>query len=729
MSDDIAFGPLHRPQGSPADQAPASIDPRLSRTHYFDGRLLTAADLVRDQQYLDGRLREVGRVLGSGIAQGLETTLDERGRLKVGPGIAVAPSGRVLELDQALDVDLLDAGLIASLNDTPAGRLRRGLYAVTLHYFEVGSDSAEAYPQDLETQRGLHFNSWTEGAELTLTPLRTAPPALRSDRPGISDPLSHLSSRAALVRTFLPVRGQPPELGEEAVALGLLAVDQGRPLWLDLGLLRRPLRPPGAPHTLQEDLHRHYEELLGAVLAARSAGALPLRFGAAQHFRLLPPFGHLPQQAVDPEHGQQAYFPDRFQVSVAPVRRAELGALLEESGALDPLDLEAGDTAQIMILAPMSDVEFELRARQLEHGTGQPLPDGHGLLPHIDPLTLRLFPLPAAHTIDTDAAVWREIWAQTDEVLYLRRPPRAAETGVSAVVLARGYALPSPATDSATELRAQLATTRAALAQCRQSLTGAEQRVAELEAAAAAGLHLGLRDLAELRGLGPDLGDTVKALEEQLQGRPEAVKTVARILLQVPSLYDRALWPSLVIVARKGLLDEFARFTRDKATPTTLGRAMVEGGAEFGLSRALIEQWRGLDPAAPVRPPIRDTVTVSPRGLQPRVTTVQIKTLLQRRQVTDPATLKAATRLAEQIGTDRTALGQVNRIAALVDIRYDRALWPTLLRLAERGTLADFLAFLSEVRASGQPLGMAVAAHGDRFGLTDAQRRAWRALD
>ena len=66
----------------------ADLNPLLTRTHYFDGRLLTAADLTRDQLYLDGRLREIGQALGSGVVRGLETTL-AGGRIEIAPGIDV----------------------------------------------------------------------------------------------------------------------------------------------------------------------------------------------------------------------------------------------------------------------------------------------------------------------------------------------------------------------------------------------------------------------------------------------------------------------------------------------------------------------------------------------------------------------------------------------------------------------------------------------------------------
>ncbi len=101
----------------------ADIDPRLTRSHYFDNRLLTAEDLNRDQIYLDGRLREVGEALGHGILQGLEVTLDTLdGSLLVQPGMAVSRAGRVLELTRSLRIDLADRAKISELN---AGSYRR----------------------------------------------------------------------------------------------------------------------------------------------------------------------------------------------------------------------------------------------------------------------------------------------------------------------------------------------------------------------------------------------------------------------------------------------------------------------------------------------------------------------------------------------------------------------------------------------------------------------------
>src|SRR5215813_6167977 len=83
-----SFVPLPKaPAQTAVPQKPGPVvvsqvaDPLLVRTAYFDGRLLTADDLIRDQQYLDERLLELGRVLGDGVVSGLALALDETNQL------------------------------------------------------------------------------------------------------------------------------------------------------------------------------------------------------------------------------------------------------------------------------------------------------------------------------------------------------------------------------------------------------------------------------------------------------------------------------------------------------------------------------------------------------------------------------------------------------------------------------------------------------------------------
>ena len=156
-----------------------AVETRLTRTNYFDGRLLTAADLTRDQEYLDRRLRDVGRAGGHGVVEGLDVTLDGS-RLSVSAGVGVTPSGRVIvlerETERPLVADLLDAGAIGAANGGRAPEFGDGLYAVVLGHLEVESGIAEAFPRDLGAERRPQIDRIADMLQLQLVPLPVAVP-------------------------------------------------------------------------------------------------------------------------------------------------------------------------------------------------------------------------------------------------------------------------------------------------------------------------------------------------------------------------------------------------------------------------------------------------------------------------------------------------------------------------------------------------------------------------
>lgn len=631
MADfNITFVPVAADTADRPGQRISSLDPRLSRTHYFDGRLLKASDLTRDQIYLDERAREIGQVLGTGIVRGLEVELVDHTRLRVAPGLAVAPSGRALQLaERTLEVNLGNSGLIASLNQGAVRRFRRGLYLVALQYAEVGSDSAEAYPADLASPRRFRFNSFAEGVELVLVPLTVA-----------LAQTSEIAARAGLVPEFIGRDGQHPgprpELSDEAVALGLLALEQGRPLWLDRGLVRRPLGGPSAPDALQHALASHYDELLDAVLDARAASGLAGAFAAAQYFRLLPPWGRLPKVAVNPVAGSQSFFPAGYEVCIAPVRRDDLPVLLRESASLAPMDLARDADADVMVLAPLPDDVFARRARALERGVNAPRDAfGLGRLPALDRLTLRLHPAAGPHALDTDAATWQALWDAVgdNDLVYVRRPPRAAETNVSAVVLARGFDLPAAgvasdagaidpaalaaanlraetltreldaARQSITQLRADLSTAHALSDNLGKALNEAQRDLEALKAAHPASEPitrppaLSLSDLARLRPPADSASQSaLDKLDATLANRPEEIPVVAQLLALLDRRYDPLLWPTLVRVAAVAgrlaeLRDQLAK-NSDASRPA--GALVAEMGSQLGLTATLVDSWKRL---------------------------------------------------------------------------------------------------------------------------------------
>jgi len=84
----------------------------IRSVNFFNGRLLTGEDLSREQDANELARLRLGRALGSGVAHGLEVAeastggTNERPVLTIEPGLAVAPSGRVLELTTRMDLAL-----------------------------------------------------------------------------------------------------------------------------------------------------------------------------------------------------------------------------------------------------------------------------------------------------------------------------------------------------------------------------------------------------------------------------------------------------------------------------------------------------------------------------------------------------------------------------------------------------------------------------------------------
>ncbi len=87
------------------------VDPTtiLTRLWYFDGKFLRAAGFRLDQDYVRSLAALSHQATGSGLVHGFGVTRPSSGdRLLVGPGLALAPSGRVVFLPQQADLSIAD---------------------------------------------------------------------------------------------------------------------------------------------------------------------------------------------------------------------------------------------------------------------------------------------------------------------------------------------------------------------------------------------------------------------------------------------------------------------------------------------------------------------------------------------------------------------------------------------------------------------------------------------
>jgi hypothetical protein len=448
-------------------------EPLLSRTNYFDGRLLTAADLDRDYAYLDRRMLDLGLAAGDGIVAGLHATLAGT-VLSVTGGRAIAASGRVLTLNrpagQPLQVDLADMGTVMARNTAFAG-FRDALYAVVLMLTETGTGAADVFPRDLASRRTTSFDTITDFVEIALVPLRQQLPAGNA-----------FQARAALGRS-LAGSGIDRSLPADCVALGVVAMRRGAPLWFDASLVAHGLRPLDADNLVQQDLAQAYAALFADLTATPGAS-----FRATDYLSLLPPAGPVPKPAIDPANGAQSFFPEQIEGAIAPVRADELDALIGEAMRLPPIDLASGAPAQVIVLAPLAAVDFGLLMRALEGSPAQPAPVAFQpyptiALPRIDPLILRLpgrLPPPAR---PTTADAWTRAWPQVQAPLrYLLRQPDVSIGGLSVARLAAGFTEPQgglPPDDPAlVQLRQQLKDAQDALAAANGRVTDATNQLA-----------------------------------------------------------------------------------------------------------------------------------------------------------------------------------------------------------------------------------------------------------
>jgi len=164
------------------------LDEGIRNPNFFEGRLLTAADLRADQEAQRARQRRLGRAIGPGVVEGLWVTIADAGdsgeppALNVTGGLALNHKGQTLEIAKESEMIRLvipaesrstDAGLFADCRQTPTGvtAIGEGVYLLVLSPASGFRDRAPMSGLSKGTGSAGCGSRWVvEGVQLRLEP-------------------------------------------------------------------------------------------------------------------------------------------------------------------------------------------------------------------------------------------------------------------------------------------------------------------------------------------------------------------------------------------------------------------------------------------------------------------------------------------------------------------------------------------------------------------------------
>ena len=405
-------------------------DPRRERPRYFDGRVLAARDLIRDQQYILTREADLGQAAGSGVASGLEVERGSAGdRLNVTAGYGVTPAGELVLLPRAIELRLADIPRAEQLSarfglgklPQPPLRSRTGLFVLALRPVEYTDNPTGAYPTSITGQRTVEDGDVVEATAVVLVPWQDD---------GAADALDARRSRAAAtIFAGDGVRG----LSANVLPLAMLALSNNVVAWIDEAMVRRELGAdradlPGlghAPRALRlAHLIQHQMQLADILIANGGRG-----FAAHEQFSVLPSAGPIPAGMIDTSDFTQRYFPPEMAVDFSIIPEDELPALVEEALLLPPIDLEAPsatlESTSILLLAPVPRNEWRAVSNRLSTRTRSLRPAAINLVATRKPLEilqqLRIPRLPpAVEPSDPAQAEWARL-AALPNLWFVRR--------------------------------------------------------------------------------------------------------------------------------------------------------------------------------------------------------------------------------------------------------------------------------------------------------------------
>jgi hypothetical protein len=159
-------------------------DSSRARPRYFDGKFLTAADLMKEQAYLLRRQEDIASTLGFGVANGLEVhPVDAHTRkVLIKSGSGLTPDGSLVSLPADQEIDLADVPRIIALNaafglsqqvQQPFGQLS-GLFVIGLRPVEFTANPVPGYPSSVGSTAVSQDGEIIEATAVTLVPYESA---------------------------------------------------------------------------------------------------------------------------------------------------------------------------------------------------------------------------------------------------------------------------------------------------------------------------------------------------------------------------------------------------------------------------------------------------------------------------------------------------------------------------------------------------------------------------
>jgi hypothetical protein len=348
------------------------LDGLRRRPRFFDGRFLTGADLTRDQDYVRRRQADMSRAAGSGVISGLMVSDDAvvgGDILTLAAGHGITPNGDLVMLTTHRKIALTDLAVsrqldaVMGISAAPSVPLsnRSGLFVLGLRAVEFTANPIAAYPRSITGQATVEDGDIIEASAVTLIAY-----------PDMGGAANLEQARKAIARQIFG--SKPTGLPQNILPLAMLALDGGSIRWIDVAMVRREIGADSGvrvslgvrPRALAEaHLVQHTAHMQDVLEALQTGSASPPQFAANQFFSLLPPAGQLPIGAVQPDADgfAQFYFPPSVDVDIAFVPSDEIAALVDESLALPPIDLDAApdelDATGIVILIPVNRQRYQ----------------------------------------------------------------------------------------------------------------------------------------------------------------------------------------------------------------------------------------------------------------------------------------------------------------------------------------------------------------------------------